>query len=112
MATCPAVPVKDAGDRHPELLLDPDAIVPRPPHVRPQLLLVVTFGGAIGAPLRYAVSRVLPTAGHGWPTATFVTNVLGALLLGVLLESLMRLGLDAGWRRTVGSGWAPGCWVP
>jgi len=47
---------------------------------------------AVGAPLRYGVAHVLPGPASGWPTATFATNLVGALLLGVLLESLeMRL---------------------
>lgn len=98
----------EARDRHPELPLDPDALLPRPPHVQPWLLLAVAAGGAVGATLRYAVSRVLPTTGHGWPTATFVTNAVGAFLLGMLLEGLARLGRDAGWRRTVRLGMGTG----
>ena len=108
MSTTPSVPAGDAADRHPELPVDPDAVVPRPPHVQPRLLLAVAAGGAVGAPLRYAVSRALPTDAHGWPTATFVTNAVGALLLGMLLEGLARLGRDAGWRRTARLGLGTG----
>jgi CrcB protein len=90
-----------AHDRHPELPRDSDAMGVPPPHRRLPLVLVVAVGGAIGAPLRYALARVLPTAPQGWPTATFVTNLLGAFLLGVLLEGLARLGPDTGARRVV-----------
>ena len=58
-------------------------------------------GGALGALLRLAVAEALPTSPRSWPTATFVTNLLGAFLLGVLLEVLARRGPDTGHRRTV-----------
>lgn len=96
-----SVPHSAAPDGHPELPLDADAIGARPPHRRFPLVLAVAAGGAIGAPLRYALASALPSASQGWPTATFVTNLLGALLLGVLLEGLARLGPDAGARRVV-----------
>lgn len=90
-----------APDQHPELPLDADLIGARPPHRRLPLVLVVAVGGAVGAPLRYTLAHALPPAPHGWPTATFLTNLLGALLLGVLLEGLARLGPDPGARRVV-----------
>ena len=95
-------------DRHPELPLDADAEGLPPAHRRVPLVLVVAAGGAVGAPLRYALARTLPTAPGAWPTATFVTNLLGAFLLGVLLEALARLGPDAGPRRVVRLGLGTG----
>lgn len=80
----------------------------RPAHRRPALVAVVLLGGLVGAPLRYGVAQVLPGASSGWPTATFVTNLLGALVLGVLLEALARAGEDTGGRRLLRLGLGTG----
>lgn len=48
--------------------------------------LLVALGGAIGASARYglglAALRLAPSA--GWPWGTFVANVVGGLLMGLL----------------------------
>jgi CrcB protein len=46
--------------------------------------LLVALGGAIGAATRYGVSLALPAREGGWPFATFLINVSGSLLIGVL----------------------------
>lgn len=46
--------------------------------------LLVALGGAIGAATRYGVSLALPARESGWPLATFLINVSGSLLIGVL----------------------------
>ena len=61
--------------------------------------LLVLVGGAVGTAARYGLARALPTEPGHWPTGTFVTNVLGSFVLGVLLEALLRAGADTGWRR-------------
>jgi CrcB protein len=61
---------------------------------------LVAAGGVLGAPARYAISQALPDSGRAFPTATFITNLTGALVLGALLEGLARLGPDEGWRRS------------
>ncbi|PZR53321.1 CrcB family protein [Xylanimonas oleitrophica] len=61
------------------------------PHRDVRLLGLVALGGALGSVLRYAVSLVTPAPG-GWPLATLSVNVLGAFLLGFLLEALARRG--------------------
>lgn len=49
------------------------------------VLAATAVGGGLGALARYGLSRAL-TTGHGeFPWATFVTNVLGCLLIGVLM---------------------------
>jgi fluoride exporter len=78
----------------------PDAPA-RPAHHEPLLVLAVAAGGLLGAPARYAVGRWLPTPAHGWPTATFLVNLVGAFLLGLLLEALARRGPDVGGRRVL-----------
>ena len=45
--------------------------------------LYVGLGGAVGAMLRYAIS-LIPYKG-GFPLLTFVTNILGALLIGFIV---------------------------
>lgn len=68
----------------------PAATPSRPLHTQPFLLGVVAAGGALGSAVRYLVARWLPAAGTGWPVATLTVNLVGALLLGLLLEELAR----------------------
>jgi CrcB protein len=72
----------------------------RPIHLHPGFVLVVIAGGVFGALARYGLSTVLPAPG-GWPLPTLVTNLAGALLLGGLLEALVRRGPDTGRRRII-----------
>jgi CrcB protein len=73
----------------------------RPQHVQPLLLILVAAGGFIGAAARYGISSGLPSRSGSWPTGTFVVNLAGAFLLGLLLEALARRGPDMGWRRRI-----------
>ena len=61
-------------------------------HVVPPLSLLVGVGGALGTAARYGLGRWLP-AGTGFPWGTLVANLIGALILGVLLEVLARRDL-------------------
>ena len=45
--------------------------------------LFVGLGGAVGAMLRYAIS-LIPYKG-GFPLLTFVTNIIGALIIGFIV---------------------------
>ena len=67
----------------------------RSPHLDPRLVAVVALGGAVGTTGRWAVAEWLGTSPGGWPTATFVVNVLGSFLLGLLLEALLRRGEES-----------------
>ena len=90
-------------DTHPELPLDPDVeqlgIYKWPPHFTPSLLLIVFIGGCVGAFSRYWVIQQFAPDNFSFPAATFLVNLLGAFLLGLLLEGLARLGADDGLRR-------------
>jgi CrcB protein len=49
---------------------------------------VLAVGGGIGSVLRYLLARALPRAADEFPTATLVTNLIGALLLGALVVAV------------------------
>ena len=69
---------------HPALPVDADAAAPAgTPHV----LTAVAAGGALGSAGRRLVAEVVPAAG-GFPWPTFVVNLSGALLIGVLMVAV------------------------
>lgn len=92
-------------DRHPRLPLDPDVVQPGvylwPPHFAFRLQLTVFIGGCLGTISRYGVGLTLPNDERGWPWAIFSVNMLGAFLLGLLLELLVRTGEDRGKLRLI-----------
>jgi fluoride exporter len=49
------------------------------------LLAVISVGGVIGACGRHALALALPREPGRFPWATFVTNVSGCLLIGILI---------------------------
>ncbi len=49
------------------------------------VLLVVGLGGVLGAVARYGLGLWWPTASGAFPWTTFVINVVGCFLIGVLL---------------------------
>ncbi|MFF1876702.1 fluoride efflux transporter CrcB [Leifsonia sp. NPDC058230] len=67
-------------------------------HLRWRYIALVFVGGALGTTVRYLVSAVVPSVA-GLPIATFGINVVGAFLLGILLEALALRGPDEGMRR-------------
>lgn len=72
----------------------------RPVHLRWTSVGLVALGGAAGTAARVALSLAVPTEG-GFPLATIVINVMGAFLLGMLLDALTRRGPDAGRLRDI-----------
>lgn len=84
--------------------LDSDALqssnAARPVHLRPEFVAVVAAGGAVGTAAREGLSLAIPTIG-GFPIAVFGINVVGAFLLGLLLDTLARRGADEGRRRVL-----------
>lgn len=69
----------------------PAPVVPRP---SPADVALVAAGGAVGSAARYGVGTALG-GGAPWPVATALVNVVGAFLLGVLLEALVRRGPES-----------------
>jgi CrcB protein len=68
-------------------------------------LLIVMLGGAIGAGFRYHIGKVaLQNMGPGFPWGTFIVNLLGGLLIGVLAGILARDGSDEPLRLFLGVG--------
>ena len=53
------------------------------------VLAAIAIGGALGAPARYAVSRVVHVAKDTFPWSTFWTNVSGSLALGVVIVLIL-----------------------
>lgn len=49
------------------------------------VLAAVSLGGGLGALGRYGLALLLPPESGGFPWATFLTNTLGCLLIGVLM---------------------------
>lgn len=79
------------------LPIDPDAEVDlprdRPHHLRDELdvLLVIAVGGFFGTLARYEVGRIWSQPTTTFPITTFVVNVSGALLIGVLLTAIIEI---------------------
>ena len=63
-------------------------------HLDPRLISLVAVGGMLGTGARYLTSTTVHAQG-GWPTGTFVENLVGSLLLGALLEALLRRGVES-----------------
>jgi len=87
------------------LPLDPDIEAdegptgdPLPVHLTWHFILLVATGGTFGTATRHALDHVIGRE-HGLPIATFVVNITGALMLGILLEAFALRGSDVGHRR-------------
>jgi CrcB protein len=58
---------------------------------RGDLLLCVSAGGALGSLARWSLGELAASSSTAFPLATFVENLTGALLLGVLMVLLVEL---------------------
>jgi CrcB protein len=68
-------------------------------------VLLVALGGGLGAAGRFGVSLAIPLRANEWPWATFLINVLGSLLIGILAGWLSTRGEAAEqWRLFLGVG--------
>lgn len=91
-------------DSHPDLPLDPDSDqfkIVRPIHTDGAHIAIVGIGAFFGTLARYEIGLLIPNEQDGWPTATLLINVVGAFLLGLLLQALLHRGKDEGRRRVL-----------
>lgn len=66
--------------------------------LNPGSLLLVFLGGAAGTACRQGLALLLPAA-SGFPIPVFAVNMIGAFMLGMLLEALSHGGSNEGRRR-------------
>jgi fluoride exporter len=62
-----------------------------PARVQWSVLGAISVGGAAGAVARFAIANTWPSAPNGFPWATFVINVTGCLLIGVLMVAIAEI---------------------
>lgn len=79
-----------------------------PVHLSAANIGLVAGGGAVGTGLRYLAGVLVPSWA-GLPVATFAVNLVGAFLLGLLLQLLADRGSDAGRSRHVRLAVGTGC---
>lgn len=72
----------------------------RPAWASWRLITLVFVGGSLGTAARASLTLAIPPA-DGFPATIMGINVVGALLLGALLEALSRRGAEEGARRRI-----------
>lgn len=55
-----------------------------------QAFLLVGIGGALGAMARYGFGTLVGSLANGFPTATFLINILGSIAMGLLVGILAK----------------------
>jgi CrcB protein len=63
------------------------------------VLAVIAVGGGLGSVARYGLARAWPTPAGGFPWATFTTNVIGSLALGLLMVYVIEVWPPSRYRR-------------
>lgn len=72
-------------------------------------VIAVGFGSCLGGICRFGLSRaVQAVAPAGFPYATFVVNLLGCLLIGIVAGVLSRMQLQEEWRLVLAVGFCGG----
>jgi CrcB protein len=62
-----------------------------PARLQWSVLAAVAAGGAVGAVARFAITSAWPGIPNGFPWATFIINVTGCLLIGVLIVAIAEI---------------------
>ena len=73
-------------------------------HLRASSIMLVWLGGTLGTGSRYLLTSVFPRP-HQLPLAIFMINIVGAFLLGALIERLAIGGPDRGARAAGSDSW-------
>ncbi len=68
----------------------------------------VFIGGGFGAIARYGLSKLIPDSSQGFPSATFLTNLISCIFLGYLLALLMNKNLDTRYQLLLMTGFCGG----
>lgn len=71
-------------------------------------IVYVFLGGGLGAVCRFGMARLIPATNHGFPWATFITNVLSCVLLGYLLGLTLQKGMDSKYQLLLMTGFCGG----
>jgi CrcB protein len=82
------------ADRTAPVDSDVDRRTPAPrrrPERDPAVLAAIAAGGVLGAEARYGVSLLRPHEPGQWPMATWLVNVSGCFLIGVLMFAITEL---------------------
>lgn len=67
--------------------------------------IIVFLGGGIGSILRYLISTFATGKNiQGFPTATFICNLAGCLLIGMIYSMTIKFGWSAGTRLLLTTG--------
>ena len=53
-------------------------------------IILVFLGGGVGSVLRFFISKYLNSSAGGFPFGTFLANVLGSLIIGIVLGLAIR----------------------
>jgi CrcB protein len=70
----------------------PSAAAPRRPRSwDPAVLAAIAAGGVLGAEARYGLGVLIPHTPGQWPWATWLVNVSGCFLIGVLMVVITEL---------------------
>lgn len=71
----------------------------RPLHLHYAAVATVCIAAFFGAAAREWLEQAVTSPASGFPWATWIINISGAFVLGLLLAALARAGSDDGWRR-------------
>ncbi|HEY2849122.1 MAG TPA: fluoride efflux transporter CrcB [Gemmatimonadaceae bacterium] len=73
------------------------------------IVLLIAIGGAVGSVARYLMGRAVQEALHlNFPTGTFIVNVVGCLVIGVLAKFFLHSQTELPLRATLMIGFCGG----